>query len=143
LTDEENVVSTIQVEISAPERMPVQFEATQVTVPGGEGVFTVLPGHTPMLSTLGMGVLIAWDESGEARFFAINSGFAEVLDNRVVILATTAEGEQELDEDRARAAMQRAQERIRKPSDDTDIRRAEAALRRALSRIEAKERKFY
>lgn len=143
MTDEENVVSTIQVEISTPERMPVQLEATQVTVPGGEGVFTVLPGHTPMLSTLGVGVLIAWDESGEARFFAINGGFAEVLDNRVVILAATAEGEQELDEERARAALQRAQERIRKPTEDTDIRRAEAALRRALSRIEAKERKFY
>ncbi|MFO7974924.1 MAG: ATP synthase F1 subunit epsilon, partial [Candidatus Hydrogenedentota bacterium] len=105
MADEENVVSTIQVEITAPERMPVQLEAKEVTVPGGEGVFTVLPGHTPMLSTLGVGVLIAWEANGEARFFAINGGFVEVLNNRVVILATTVEGEEELDEERARAAV--------------------------------------
>ena len=143
MADDEDIQSAVQVEITAPERVPVQFEATEVIVPGGEGVFTVLPGHTPMLSTLGMGVLIAWDEHGESRFFAINGGFVEVLDNRVVILATTAEGEEELDEERARAAMQRAEDRIRKPDDNTDIKRAEAALSRALSRIQTKEREFY
>jgi len=138
VADDENVVSTIQVEISAPEREPVQFEAAEVTVPGGEGVFTVLPGHTPLLSTLGMGVLAAWDANGDAKFFAINGGFVEVLDNRVVVLASTAESEEELDEERAKAAFSRAEERLRKPGEDTDIYRAEAALNRAMSRIAAK-----
>ncbi len=143
MADEENAVSTLQVEISAPERAPVQLEVTEVTVPGSEGVFTVLPGHTPLLSTLGMGVLITWDGQGEARFFAINGGFVEVLDNRVVILATTAEDEEELDEERARAALLRAEERLRKREADTDISRAEAALSRAMSRLQAKGREFY
>ena len=143
MADEEQAVSTLQVEISSPERMPLQFEATEVTVPGGEGVFTVLPGHTPVLSTLGMGVLITWDVNGESRFFAINGGFVEILDDRVVILATTAEGEEELDEERARAAMQRAEDRIRKPDDTTDLKRAEAALSRAMSRLQAKQREQY
>ncbi len=143
MTDDENIVSNIQVEISAPEREPVQFEAAEVAVPGGEGVFTVLPGHTPLLATLGMGVLAAWDADGEAKFFAINGGFVEVLDNRVVVLAATAESEEELDEERAKAALVRAEERLRKPDEDTDIHRAEAALSRAMNRIAVKGREMF
>ena len=143
MADDENIVSTIQLEIAAPERAPMQLEAAEVILPGSEGVFAVLPGHTPLLAALGTGVLTVWEVTGDATFFAVNGGFVEVLDNRVVVLAATAETEAELDLERAQAALQRAEERLRKPDAKTDVARAQAALNRAMGRIAAKNHEMF
>lgn len=141
--DREEGAAKIHVEICALERPLVCIEATEVTVPGGEGVFTVLPGHTPVLSTLTAGVLVARQPDGTDLFYAVNGGFVEVLDDRVTVLAQTAERDDEIDEDRAGAARERAEQRLRKPAADIDLMRAEAALDRALARQMARSHTGY
>lgn len=131
----------LHLEICTPERTPVRLEASEAIVPGALGVFTVLPGHTPLLATLGVGVLIAHTTAGEDRFFAINGGFAEVAQDRIIVLATTAESDHEIDPSRAEAARERAEQRLKPPLDeDVDMARAEMALRRALARLDAHRR---
>ncbi len=130
-------------EICAPERDPIEFEASEVVIPGGEGVFTVFPGHTPLFSTLTIDVLIVHGLDGKEQFFAVSDGFVEVLDNRIVILTQSVEKADEVDPKRAQASQERAEQRIRKPGDDTDIVRAEASLERALARIGAQSKQGY
>jgi F-type H+-transporting ATPase subunit epsilon len=130
-------------EICAPERDPIEFEASEVEIPGGEGIFTVLPGHTPLFSTLTIDVLIVHGLDGKEQFFSVNGGFVEVLDNRIVILTQSVEEAAEVDPKRAQASQERAEQRIRKPGDDTDVIRAEASLERALARIGAQAKQGY
>ena len=133
----------IQLELCAPERAKSAMTATEIVIPGAGGVFTVLPGHTPLLSTLVPGVIQAIDEQGDTHFFAISGGFAEIADNCVTILAEVFEFGKEVDIVRAEAAQERAEKRLKKSADEVAVGRAERALSRALARIDAHKKRMY
>ncbi len=128
----------LQLELRAPGHAPVSYEAEEIIIPGAAGVFTVLPGHTPLLSALGYGVIVAYDSSGESKFFAVHDGFAEILNDHILILADTMELAENIDEERAHAALERATEQLLKASTKSEIGLAEAALGRSMARIQAR-----
>jgi len=131
---DENV---LQIELCAPERDPVHLEASEVILPGTSGVFGVLPGHTVTLSSLLPGAMRVFDSGGNEDTFALSGGFAEVLENRVLVLAETAESRAEIDLARAQASHERAEKRLGQRAGDVDVARAERALHRALARLDA------
>jgi F-type H+-transporting ATPase subunit epsilon len=99
----------------------------------------VLPGHTPLLATLKVGEL--WFRKGSEKYYvSIAFGFAEVLPDRVTILAELAERPEDIDVPRAEAAKRRAEERIAKPAPDVDFERARIALMKALVRLQVSTR---
>jgi F-type H+-transporting ATPase subunit epsilon len=128
------MAGTIQLEIVTPERLVVQDSVEDVTIPGKGGYLGILPGHAPLISELGVGQ-IAYRSSGSIKRLAVAWGFAEVLPEKVTILAETAEKAEEIDVSRAQSAKQRAEEELRKagPSGNAD---AQAALERATTRLE-------
>ncbi len=128
--------SILKLEICALERAPMRYDANEVTVPGTQGLFVVLPGHAPLIATIELGVIQATLANGEQRAFAVNGGFAQILENKVLILSKTVEADTEIDIERAKAAHERAKKRIERPT-DIDVQRAEIALRRALIRLQA------
>jgi F-type H+-transporting ATPase subunit epsilon len=122
-------------EIVTPERAIVTERVDEVEIPGAEGYFGVLPGHTPLLAMLSIGEL--WYRKGSDKYYlAIAFGFAEVLPDRVTVLAELAEKSEDIDVARAEAAKRRAEERIAKPSADIDFERARVALMKALIRLQ-------
>ncbi|NOT26528.1 MAG: F0F1 ATP synthase subunit epsilon [Acidobacteria bacterium] len=126
-------------EIVTPDHALVREEVDEVQIPGSEGYFGVLPGHTPLLATLKIGEL--WYRIGqEKHHLAIAGGFAEVLPDRVTILAQIAERSQDVDVDRAEAARKRAEERLARPVQDLDFERARVALMKSLVRIQVSAR---
>jgi F-type H+-transporting ATPase subunit epsilon len=126
----------IHLEIATPDRQVARDSVTAVTVPGREGELGILPGHAPLLSLLKVGEL-SYRMGNLTHFLCISWGFAEVLPDRVIILAQTAERAEEIDVDRARRAKGRAEERLRKVSDfDIDMERARVALERSLVRLQ-------
>ncbi|MFP4500569.1 MAG: ATP synthase F1 subunit epsilon [Candidatus Hydrogenedentota bacterium] len=133
----------IEVEIYAPERTSDSFTAEDVVLPGQAGVFTIQTGHTPLLSTLIPGVLIVKSTDEEERFFSVASGFAEVRNDRVVVLAKAFERSESIDTSRAEAARQRAEERLETRDPETDVQRAQLALARANARMKAANRQGY
>ena len=125
----------IQLHIASAERSLVNETVDEVEIPGSEGYFGVLPGHTPLLAQLGAGEL--WYRTGsEKRYLAIAFGFAEVQPDRVTILAELAERADEIDVARAEAARKRAQDRLDAPLGDMDAERARVALLKALIRLQ-------
>jgi F-type H+-transporting ATPase subunit epsilon len=125
----------IQFELVTPERRVLIQEIQEVVLPGVEGYFGVLPGHAPLLSSLEIGEIMYRDGS-RTRFLAIGDGFVEVLPEKVSVLVRTAEQADEIDLDRARGSLERAQERIRKWESHLDFWRARSSLQRALTRIQ-------
>jgi F-type H+-transporting ATPase subunit epsilon len=126
-------------EIVTPDRALVREEVDEVQVPGAEGYFGVLPGHTPLLATLKIGEL--WYRVGqEKHFLAIAGGFVEVLPDRVTILAQIAERAPEIDPVRAEAARKRAEERLAQSLDDVSFERARVALMKSLMRLQVAAR---
>ena len=106
-------------------------------------IFRSFLGHTPLLTTLVPGVIIIKSVKGEEQFFATSGGFAEVGPGKALILADTYESGTDVDEERAKQAEERAQLRLRKPEPETDMKRAEMALYRAMARIKAARRVGY
>lgn len=135
--------ATIQLELCAPGRDLVELDIREATLPGEAGVFAVYPGHTPLLSTLLPGVLVVIDGNGDEHFFAVQGGFAEVRDGSLVVLADAFEPQEDINTERAQAAEERAQERLKKPPENMDWERAEAALARATARLRASGRHGY
>ena len=131
---------SLELEICPIEKRAVRAIVSEVVIPGEEGFFTVYPGHTPFLSSLHNGPMVARDAEGELHFYAINGGFAEVLNDKVLVLARSAESDEEIDQDRAEQARQRAERRLQGGDTDVDVGRAEAALERALVRLQVKRR---
>jgi F-type H+-transporting ATPase subunit epsilon len=126
--------TTIALEIVTPDRSLVREDVDEVELPGSEGYFGVLPGHTPLLSMLKVGEL--WYRIGqEKRYLAVAGGFVEVLPDRVTVLAQVGERAEDIDVARAEAAKRRAEERLANPM-DVDLDRARFALARALVRIQ-------
>ncbi|OGD23597.1 ATP synthase F1 subunit epsilon [Candidatus Azambacteria bacterium RBG_16_47_10] len=101
---------TIHFEIVTPERVVLQKEVLQVTVPTKEGEITVLPHHIPLISILKPGIIELKTPSGEKEIVAVSKGFIEVLRNKIVVLADTAEMAKEIDLDRAEEARKRAED---------------------------------
>ena len=124
----------LTLEIVTPERSVVSQRVDEVQVPGAEGSFGVLPGHTPLLATLQVGEL--WYRQGdETSYVAVSFGFAEVQPDRVTILAQIAESAEEIDVTRAEAAEQRARGRLDAAVLDMDFERARIAMLKSLVRL--------
>ena len=129
----------IQLRIVSAERSLVNETVDEVEIPGSEGYFGVLPGHTPLLALLGAGEL--WYRQGtEKHYFSMAFGFAEVQPDQVTILAQIAERADEIDLARAEAAKKRAEERLAKTTIDLDAERARIALLKSLIRIQVATR---
>jgi F-type H+-transporting ATPase subunit epsilon len=124
----------LTLEIVTPERSVMHAAVDEVEIPGEEGYLGVLPGHTPMLVSLQVGQL--WFRQGPERtYLSLAFGFAEILPDRVIILAETAERAEEIDISRADAARTRAQERLTSRTVEMDFERARIALLKSLVRL--------
>jgi F-type H+-transporting ATPase subunit epsilon len=129
----------IDLQVLTPDRGIIRDRVDEVEIPGSEGYFGVLPGHRPMLASLSTGEM--WYRKGEEKFYlAIALGFAEVLPDRVTILARLAERAEDIDIDRAEAARRRAEERLTRPQSDIDYERARVALTKSLMRLQVSAR---
>jgi len=109
-------------------------EVDAVVAPGELGEFTVLPSHAKLISSLNSGIL-RFDQGGNSVSLALTGGFLEVANNKVTVLADAAERDEDIDLERAEAALERAQERIASAPADLDLERALASMRRARLRI--------
>jgi F-type H+-transporting ATPase subunit epsilon len=123
------------VEIITPEHTVLKVQAVSISAPGVQGGFQVLYGHAPLLSTLGAGKVQVKEENGTAHVYATGGGFLEVRDNHVIAMLDSAERVEDIDVARARAARDRAAERLRTRDMHLDATRAEAALARAINRL--------
>jgi F-type H+-transporting ATPase subunit epsilon len=128
------MAGAIQLEIVTPERLVVNDTADDVQIPGKSGYLGILPGHAPLITELAVGE-IAYRLAGQIKRVAVAWGFAEVLSEKVTILAETAEKAEEIDVSRAQAAKQRAEEELRKAGPAGNAA-AQAALERAKTRLE-------
>ncbi|MGD8981497.1 MAG: F0F1 ATP synthase subunit epsilon [Desulfobacterales bacterium] len=130
------MAENIRLEVVTPEKYVVDEEVQIAVAPGSLGEFGVLIGHTPFLTTLKTGEMHYTDASGAQRYVFVSGGFAEALPDKVTVLAESAERRKDIDIDRAKAAMERAQERLaQSQAEDIDFNRAKAALERALHRV--------
>ena len=130
---------SIELIIVTPERQLLRESVVEVTLPGAEGQLGVLPGHAPLITELGIGEL-SYETKGssESVAVAVISGFAEILGDRVTVLAETAERPEEIDISRAEEAKKRAEQRLAAAASDSNIDwgRAAIALQRSLIRIQ-------
>ena len=129
----------LMLELVTPERAVALETVDEVEIPGVDGYLGVLPGHTPLLVALKVGEL--WYRKGEDRtYISVAFGFAEVLPDRVRVLAQVAERATDIDIDRAEAAASRARERIASSVDDVDFERAQLSLLKSTLRVEVSEK---
>ena len=131
---------TLKLEIVTPEKKVVDVAATEAQIPGKNGYLGVLPGHAPLITELAVGE-ITFRAGAEEQRLAVAWGFAEVLPDKVTILAETAERPAEIDVARAREAKQRAEERLTSGDIHVDVERSLEALHKAETRIEVAEGK--
>ena len=126
---------TFKLEIVTPERKVVDTAAEEVQIPGKNGYLGVLPGHAPLITELAVGE-ISYREAATEQKLAVAWGFAEVLPDKVTILAETAEKPSDIDVERARKAKQRAEQRLTSGDTAVDVERALDALHRAEARLD-------
>lgn len=126
---------TFILEIVTPRRVLFKGEVTSFSVPGVKGSFQVLHDHAPLVSALQVGEAKIVLPDGRVQRIATGGGFVEVRENSVVMVAESAEPENEIDLDRARAAEARARKRLTEREPTIDVDRAKAALSRALNRL--------
>jgi len=131
------MAENIKLEVVTPEKEVVNDMAQIVMAPGNLGEFGVLSGHTPFMSSLKTGALHYRDESGQDQYVFVSGGFAEALPDKVTVLAESAEKMEDIDPERAKGALERAEKRLAEGRDKekVDIARAKAALERAMVRI--------
>jgi F-type H+-transporting ATPase subunit epsilon len=129
----------LRLQIVSADRSLVNEQVDEVEIPGSDGYFGVLPGHTPLLALLGAGEL--WYRQGqEKHYLAIAFGFAEVQPEAVTILAQIAEKPDDIDIARAEAAKKRAEERLARPAMEVDFERARIAMLKSLIRLQVASR---
>ena len=121
--------------IITPDRVFYENQVDMVEFNTTEGEVGILPGHIPMTVIVKPGVLCIGEPEGE-KLAALHAGFAEILPEGVTILAEVIEWPGEIDENRAKSAMERAEQRLQGKTADTDVARAETALQRAIARIQ-------
>jgi len=131
----------LKLEMVTPYKRVLSEEVDEIIAPGALGELGILPGHTPLLTTLKVGEL-TYRKGGSAFHVAVNWGYVEVEEGKVTILAETAEPADEIDLARAKAALGRAEEALKTlDPEDKQFRIMEAALERALIRIQVAARK--
>jgi F-type H+-transporting ATPase subunit epsilon len=127
----------IELQVVTPERHVLQETVQAIEIPGKEGYLGILPGHAPLITELGIGIL-AYRKESETRYLTIIQGYAEVLPDRVIVLAEISERAEEIDRERSRAAHDRAQAELNKAGAGTpEWDRQKLAIERATVRLEA------
>jgi F-type H+-transporting ATPase subunit epsilon len=134
------MAEVFQLEIVTPEKKVVDTPAEEAQIPGKNGYLGVLPGHAPLITELAVGE-ISFREHGTEQWLAVAWGFAEVLPDKVTILAETAERPSEIDVERARKAKERAEQRLTSGDTEVDVERALDALHRADARLDVAGKK--
>lgn len=136
------MADSFQVEIVTPEKLVVKDQAEEMQIPGKNGYLGILPGHAPLITELAVGQ-ISYRNGSETHYLCVAWGFAEVLPDKVTILAETAERGEDVDCERAQKAKERAEKRLASNDPEVDVPRAQDALARANTRLEvaAKEGK--
>lgn len=134
------MADTFQLEIVTPSRLLVKEAAEEAQIPGLSGYLGILPGHAPLITELGVGV-ITYKAGGMGHTLSVCWGFAEVLQDKVTILAEAAERPQEIDVARAQRAKERAEQRLKSNDPQVDYTRAEDALQRAETRLDVAKEK--
>ena len=130
--------TSIELQIVTPDKLLVREQVDEVEIPGTEGYFGVLPGHTPMLASLAVGEM--WYRKGQEKvYLSLANGFCEVLPDRVTILASLAERADDIDITRAEEAKRRAEQRLAQAK-DVDYERARLALVKSLARLSVASR---
>jgi len=132
--------ATFDLEVVSADRTVFKGPVVSVVLPGMDGYLGVLFGHAPLITALGIGEIVITLPDKQEMVIAVSGGFAEVVPQKTVILADSAELANEIDIERARLALQRAEERLRTPGEDTDVDRARTALMRAANRLRVAER---
>ncbi len=131
------MADTFELEIATPDRLLVKERVREAQIPAAKGYIGVLPEHSPFLELLGIGEL-TYDAGGRRASLAVAGGFVEVLPDRVRVLAERAERAEEIDVERARRALERAEQRLENPLEGkVDIARALNAMKRAQARLQA------
>jgi F-type H+-transporting ATPase subunit epsilon len=125
---------TFQLEIVTPEKMVVNEAAEEAQIPGLNGYLGILPGHAPLISELGVGI-ITYRAGGATKTLSVAWGFAEVLQDKVTILAETAERPEEIDVARAQQAKERAEQLLKSNDPELNYDRAQDDLKRAETRL--------
>lgn len=133
-------MASMLLDIVTAERLMYSEEVEGVVAPGAAGVLGILPGHAPLLTSLAPGELLI-TKDGERTEIAVSGGFLEMLRNRVVVLADTAEQAEEIDLERAEDALRRAEERVATADSAMDLQRALSAMRRSRARIAVARRR--
>jgi F-type H+-transporting ATPase subunit epsilon len=122
-------------EILTPSKKAFSGKVVSVTIPGTLGSFQILYNHAPLISTFEIGLLKFILPDNTPQYFATSGGTVEAANNKVLVLADTIEAAEDIDEERAIRAKERAQKRLLDKTQDTDLERAEAALKRAVNRL--------
>jgi F-type H+-transporting ATPase subunit epsilon len=133
------MANTFQLEIVTPEKKVVNTSAQEVQIPGKNGYLGILPGHAPLITELAVGE-ITYRENSTERHLAVAWGFAEVLPDKVTILAESAERPSEIDVERARQAKARAEKLLTSGDTQVDVERALDAQHRAEARLEVAQK---
>lgn len=135
----------ISLQLVTPENIAYSDNVARVTIPTGAGEITVLPKHTPLVSLLKPGELIIQKKDGERVYFAVSGGFVEIRpDNKIVVLADTAERAEQIDRVRAEEARARAEEMLRKAEsseDDEEYARFLALVQKEIARVKVASRR--
>jgi F-type H+-transporting ATPase subunit epsilon len=124
-----------KLEIVSPRGAVFAGDVTSVSAPGDAGAFQILYNHAPLVSTIGVGRLKVKMPDGTDICYATSGGVVQVRDNHVTVLAEAVERADQIDVDRARAALERAEGRLKRPAEDVNAERARFALRRAQNRL--------
>jgi F-type H+-transporting ATPase subunit epsilon len=134
------MTDTFKLEIVTPEKKVVNTAAEEMQIPGKNGYLGILPGHAPLITELAVGEITYRENSTEQRL-AVAWGFAEVLPDKVTILAESAERPSEIDVARARESKERAEQRLTSGDANVDVERSLDALHRAETRLEVASKK--
>ena len=135
------MADTFQLEIVTPEKMVVRDIAEEAQIPGKDGYLGILPGHAPLITELAVGE-ITYRNGNTTHHLSVAWGFAEVLPDKVTILAETAERAGEIDASRAQAAKQRAEANLASSATEEDFQRVTGDLQRAETRLEVAEKEY-
>jgi len=129
------LADTFQLEIVTPEKMIVRDVAEEMQIPGKGGYLGILPGHAPLITELAVGE-ITYRNGASTHYLSVAWGFAEVLPEKVTILAESAERAEEIDAKRAQEAKRRAESQLTTSNTEEEFKQADAALQRADTRLE-------
>ena len=132
------MASTFYLEMVSPQDIFFSGNARQVILPGVDGAYGVLPNHEPMVTAIMAGIVRYQDEAGNWQEAVASDGCVEVMPERVIVLAATLERPEDIDRNRALAAKQRVEERLRQKQSQYEYYQTQAALARALARLKAK-----